>query len=441
MDAVTNIQDLDSKVLKFNNVVNFALDHVAQLKIKRVKRTCQPPWFNDKILEVIKIREAAKQKGYIREYKFWRNKVSSLISSEKQNYYKSLLKDSGRSCSQIWKTFNEIITCRKKVKVSVPSLILGNEQIHNKDIIVNSFNDYFISVASVARSTLPNCEYKVTKEFMQFVNSKEILPNSFSISLITRCEVDKWLSTLKTKKATGNDGISASLLRPVSPAIIDALCEIVNISVSTGKFPQAWKMAVVKPLHKGAAANVVNNYRPISILCVASKLLESHVRNCLFKYISDKDILSSNQSGFRKGHSCHTCLTNMVESWYSAMNDGSIIGSLELDFSKAFDILDINILLRKLELYGCDPTSLRWFRSYLLARSQYVKINDYMSHPGTLCYGVPQGSILGPLLFILYTNDMSLYIKHSCMDSYADDSNISAYSKCLKNLIFIYRMI
>ena len=120
---------------------------------------------------------------------------------------------------------------------------------------------------------------------MQFVNSKDILPNSFSISLITRCEVDKWLPTLKTKKATGNDGISASLLRSVFPAIIDALCQIVNISVSTGKFPQAWKMAVVKPLHKGGAANVVNNYmyRPISVLCVASKLLESHVRNCLFK--------------------------------------------------------------------------------------------------------------------------------------------------------------
>ena len=94
MEAVTNIQDLDSKVLKFNNVLNLALDSVAPLKTKRVKRNCQPPWFNNKILKVIKIREAAKQKGCTREYKFWRNKVSSLISSEKQNYYKSLLKDS-----------------------------------------------------------------------------------------------------------------------------------------------------------------------------------------------------------------------------------------------------------------------------------------------------------------------------------------------------------
>ena len=123
----------------------------------------------------------------------------------------------------------------------------------------------------------------------------------------------------------------------------------------------------------------------------------------LVKYISDKDILSSNQSGFRKEHSCHTCLTNTVESLYSAMNDSDIIGSMELDFSKAFDILDVNIILRKLELYGCDPTSLRWFRSYLTARSQYVKMNDYKSNTGTLSYVL--------YVYVLYTNDMSLYIK------------------------------
>ena len=172
-----------------------------------------------------------------------------------------------------------------------------------------------------------------------------------------------------------------------------------------------------------------------SILCVASKLLEFHVHKCLYRYICDKDILCSNQSGFRRNHSCLTCLTNMVESWYFAINEGNIVGSVELDFSKAFDILDHEILLNKLKFYGCDSRSLSWFISYLSGRSQIVKTDDVISSSANIGYGIAQGSILGPLLFILYTNDLHLFIKNSRLDSYADDSNISFVSKSIKMVI------
>ena len=175
------------------------------------------------------------------------------------------------------------------------------------------------------------------------------------------------------------------------PVIINTLCEIVNMSISTTKCPVIWKKALVKPLHKSGPTDLVNNYRPISILCVASKLLEFHVHKCLNRYICDKDILCSNQSGFRRNHSCLTCLT-MVESWYLAINEGNIVGSVELDFCKAFDTWDHEILLNKLKLYGCDSRSLSWLRSYLSGRYQIVKIDDVISSSANIGYGIPQGS-------------------------------------------------
>ena len=192
---------------------------------------------------------------------------------------------------------------------------------------------------------------------------------------------------------------------------------------------------MVKPLHKGGENKTVNNYRPISILCVASKLIERHVYSSLYKYFVNNDLFCNNQSGFCKNYSCHTCLTNIVECWLSAMNKGHIVGSVKLDFSKAFDVLDHNILLQKLECYGCDNLSLDWFGSYLGQRSQSVKLQDTLSDSMPLKCGVAQGFILGPLLFVIFTNDMHLHVLNSSLDSYADDSNVSKSGRFLQDLV------
>ena len=350
--------------------------------------------------------------------------MSSLIRQHKRDYYARVFKECSVNTSKLWKVFNEI-TGHKNVNLSVNSLVINDVIINDDTQIVNNFNQYFISIPLTLKNTLPNVDYVITDKFLQFISLKEIKNNGFTIPLITKSQVTRWLHTLDKHKATGCDNLSATYLHSVGPVIVNTLQDIVNTSITSGIFPSAWKEAVVRPLHKGGVKNAVNNYRPISILCVASKLLERHVHSSLYDYVNTNNILCTSQSGFRQNHSCHSCLTNMLESWYSSINIGKVVCSVELDFSKAFDVLDHGILLSKLKFYGCDDLSLRWFESYLSQRTQYVRIDNTKSHTMSLQCGVPQGSILGPLLFILYTNDMHLYITHSRMDAYADDTNIS----------------
>ena len=308
-------------------------------------------------------------------------------------------------------------------------------RLQKPEDIANSFNQYFTSVAESLKSTIPHQDYVVTEQFQKLLSDKDIKQKGFSIPLISENEVVTWLKSLNPHIATGSDRLSAKLLRSVGPGIAQTLQDIVNTSISTGKFPSNWKEAVVKPLHKGGDNKTVNNYRPISILCVASKLIEIHVYSSLYKYFVNNDLFCNNQSGFRKNYSCHTCLTNIVERWLSVMNKGHIVGSVELDFSKAFDVLDHNILLQKLECYGCDNLSLDWFGSYPGQRSQSVKLQDTLSDSMPLKCGVPQGSTLGPLLFVIFTNDMHLHVLNSSLDSYADDSNVSKSGRSLQDLV------
>ena len=261
--------------------------------------------------------------------------------------------------------------------------------------MANTFNSFFANIAAKVKGPVTHSNHSKLKDFCD-----SRLPDNikFNISNIEKDKVLKYLSIMDSCKATGTDNIGPRLLKFAAPYIADDISYICNHSINSATFPRKWKEAKVSPLHKNGPHDDVNNYLPISILPVLSKVLEKHVHDCLSAYLKEYNLLHKTQSGFRSQHSCETALVQMIDTWLNAMDNGKMIVVL-VDFKKAFDLVDHQILLSKLKLYGIDREALNWFSTYLAHRRQQVSINDNKSDFETVTFGVPQGSILGPLCF------------------------------------------
>ena len=380
-------------------------DKHAPYKHKRVKSFPKPKWFSEELQEAIYLRHFLKSHGQHDESKTLRNAINSHKRAAKKRY--DLLSDKNNS-SLTWTVINQLTN-----KISNPK-----HQVSN-NISAEQLNDHFSTIAEKIVTSNPKSDS--LDKLQEFCLSKNI-QSKFDIPLMTVTEVYNALKYLKQSGTRDLDGLDTKILRLGSPLITNTLTYVFNLCIMKNTFPIAFKMAKVIPLYKSGDSTNPSNYRPISIVSVLSKPLQKHINKHLLMHLDKYNILHSNQSGFRKKHSCETALASLVEQWLTNINNDEFNGVIFIDLKKkAFDVIDHSLLLRKQALYEMSDSAMELFRSYLNNRQQCINVGTRKSSLSTLMYGIPQGSVLGPILFSLYINDRPLYITALCK-LFADDT-------------------
>ena len=421
-DTIKLFDDTDDIMEAWLDLFLQVVDKHVPVKQHRVKHKTQPQWMSPEILDAIKCRDRHKSVGNDTEYKIWRNKVIKLIHNSKKAQYQTFIDNNKGNPGSIYKLFQELGAGKGQHRQSiVTSVKVGDTVIEDPTEMANKFNNFFVNVASTIKEPVINTNRDKLREFCH-----EKLPEGkkFVIPSIQKEKVSKFLTNIDINKATGTDMIGPRLLRLAAPLIADEITFICNHSITKSAFPSKWKEAKVAPLYKNGPHEDVNNYRPISILPVLSKVLEKHVHESLSNFLHHYKLLHKTQSGFRAQHSCETALVNMIDLWLNAIDKSKMVGVVLVDFKKAFDLVDHQILINKLEIYGIKDDALMWFDTYLTNRKQQVTINNSKSDFQHISCGVPQGSILGPLLFLLFINDLPLYTNNVFTDLYADDTTL-----------------
>ena len=260
------------------------------------------------------------------------------------------------------------------------------------------------------KSSGKNRTYNSSK-LSNFVDSKVPEGIEFDIPPVSASFIHQQLQNLKVNKATGVDDINAKYLKLSTSVIAQPLATILNLTITSGIYPVDLKKGKGHAYFQKSEKQDINNYRSISVLPVITGIFERHISTCLINFLDAHKLIYEQQSGFRCHHSCQTSLTKMVANWFTAMNNNEIVDTVLLDLSKAFDLVNHQILKQTLTAYKISHSSQRWFDSYVSNRYQQVQISGKLSESKEIKAGVLQGSVLGPLLFILYISDLPLYIK------------------------------
>ena len=347
------------------------------------------------------------------------NTISILKKILKQKNILDELEKAGEDPKKIWKVLNFLIG-----KKETPEKIEPEELSQEK---VNNYNNFFATIGQKIQEELDidfNFQNENIFDFSKFNFEKETDQN-----------IEKIIDSIKTNVATGIDNIPSKIIKESKTIITPYITKIINISFETKTFPDILKKAIIKPIFKKDDKNDISNYRPISILPVISKIFERVTLNQLTKYFEKHDLITGLQHAYRKYHGTVTCLFELLNEIYHQIDNKNKVAIVSLDLSKAFDTINHELLLKKLRSFNLSSESIDFLHSYLSNRKQVTKFDDFTSTVEEVKSGVPQGSILGPFLFLCFVNDLPDIFKNVCkFMAYADDTQLLVYDKTVDGL-------
>ena len=390
-------------------------EHVPILKRNKGNHKLAP-WWTKKLLNEVKLKHAfwkAYQQSKTEEthqtYAMQRNKTTQCIKNARQQYEKKL----STLCKQEPKRIHTYIRNQLKVKPQVKGLettegkITGDNQ-EAADILNKFFQSVFTTEGT---GPLPEFHDRVDDGL------------SLTDIQVTETEVHNQLLNLQEGKAGGPDGIPTIVLKRCADQLTKPVTTLFNRSLQAGMLPLMWKRARITPIFKKGSMKKPQNYRPVSLTCQLCKVLERLILKEVCSHLERNNLLSTHQHGFTKGRSCQTNLLESLEEWTRWLDECHSVDVIYLDYQKAFDKVPHKRLIKKLEAYGIKGNVLKWIQSFLTDRSQLVTVGQSTSSIIKVTSGVPQGSVLGPLLFILYVNELPEIIQSQCK-LFADDTKL-----------------
>lgn len=406
----------DIFITKITELYDLAFPFVAYKKPKKARK----PWIDAALLKRMKARDKlftefikSKRLKYLMEFKQVRNKLASDIKKARINYYENKFANILNDQKAIWNTINDLLQ-HKNTKTISEVQIEGRS--YSGTQLAHMFNDHFL------RSGASDTSVGAVQPYKSYITA--CIPESIFLTPTDESEVALLIKNLNNNSAAGFDGLKAEPLKAVSENISAPFSHICNLILNTGTFPDKLKVAKVSVIHKGGDENDMGNYRPISVLPIFSKIIERVIYVRFANFCSSKKVITEHQYGFQKNKFTEKALLSIKDKIIDNFEQKRLTIGIFLDFKKAFDSIKHEILLQKITEYGIRGSSLNLIRSYLSNRFQYTDMKHSKSEMGKINYGVPQGSILGPLLFLLYINDIVNVPLTADIILYADDTNV-----------------